>query len=284
VRSGGIRWGGIRFFLLSALSLFCFGCDKADSKSGRPAELVQTGDSTGVPVSGDSGFVGRNAGWFRIKGEGECALTLEQFHTRYFINDHTLFAAGILEGEGCFEGKMPQQVRVTAYPIQGLKPDFAHPLWEVRDTGDKAEFEYRGFVSITEPGCCATLSTTKFYSLETGAYVGRGGHVLEADLTGNRRGLVIVESSRNASATMEGLDAIKAYLAGPKGMLDSLVLDSNLVPQFRGCGETYADKLERAESKEGGPHRVRLEWECIESDRQGMVYLEVAADTLRVGP
>lgn len=273
-----------------ALSLVLLSaCRNEESKNRsdtRIKEYSPGSDSLGARNrSTDSlaGFIGHKKGWVKIRdGESSCRPTIEQSYTRYFYQDGALLAAAITEGEGCFEGKMPADIHVTSVPLHGNTPDFRNPNWEVRDTGDEVGiFDFR-YLTINEPGCCASIDITKFYSIKNGAYLGRGGPEFKSfDIGGNRHRLLVAEQSRNTGSAVPE-SSIKLFLADTDAILDTLAMDSTIVPQFQGCPHTFLDRMSKESGKRDSAAQIRLEFDCYgEEERRVTIFLEIT-DSIQV--
>jgi hypothetical protein len=108
--------------------------------------------------------------------------SIERF-TRHFLfqhdhknNGYYLITQSFEVGEGCFEGYDPANVSVTARSIDLHTAKVSKQInWMFSTKGVKGERDVGGMMDLYKviyPGCCGLSTTTKYFNLRSGRFVG----------------------------------------------------------------------------------------------------------------
>ena len=164
-----------------------------------------------------------------------CSLTTIENYTRLSIHQYaapsderSLITQHFETGSGCFEGYNPERITVTAQRIdlKAGKVD-AKPKWVLAAQGSLGSIE-DDMYKVESLGCCASVSTQKYFSLITGKLITSSTSDLMRIVNDKtRERLYIGVEANTASLPEKNGGNIATIIAGDKnGKIEKLQINS----------------------------------------------------------
>jgi hypothetical protein len=137
---------------------------------------------TQMSYAADEIVVRKGANTITIKPDtaGTCRVTSIERYERYFLlhhqNDYYLISQSFEVGEGCFEGHNPAKVSVKANSADVRTGKVSkETIWSFSTKGISGERDDElidNIYRVRYPGCCGATDTFKYFSLNTGNFIG----------------------------------------------------------------------------------------------------------------
>lgn len=262
------------------------GCQTEKSDTGERARHQESKASKpAVEPANDSAYTLQSKGWLKVftKEKNACAPHIEQVYTKYSAVGGKIISMEVHTGEGCFEGLNPELTVVKSFSLDSQFTMSRTPDWEFEDTGSSPEIVDQKYVAITESGCCGSSKNTKYFSAKNGKYLGKSdAEPLFLSYGRNESRLVLGESYRAASSSVDQEGLIKIYFSDDTRIIDSLNLDSDRIPEMKRCEVVFIDKIDA--TRHGTSDTISLGLECYgEPSGTVTVYLKAEAGLEIVG-